>query len=130
MVDSVRVEVEGLRLVARNLRAVDKDLPKGLTQIHKKVAEPIAEKARPRVRSRTGRLARSIRAGGGQRAATVTAGARLPYPYGPINHYGGYPGNYAGNPFLTDTFRREAPESITLYDKLLGEWFDSVWTDS
>jgi len=128
---SARITVEGLDLVRRNLRNVDKALPRGLSRIHKEVAGPVADQARRNVRSRTGRLARSIQPGGTQRAATVTAGARLrPYNYARINHYGGYPGRYGGNPFLTQALAVEKTETVRLYDRLLFDFVEKVWVDS
>jgi hypothetical protein len=131
MVAATRIDVEGLDLVRRNLRNIDKALPRGLSKIHKEVARPVAEEGQRNVRSRTGRLARSVQPGGTQRAATVTAGARLrPYNYARINHYGGYPGNYRGNPFLTKALTEETPETIRLYDRLLYDFVETVWVDS
>jgi hypothetical protein len=63
MAASTRIEVEGLDLVRRNLRNLDRGLPRELTQIHKQVAGPVADRGRAKVRTRTGRLARSIQPG-------------------------------------------------------------------
>lgn len=122
------IRVEGLGELKRNLRVVDKELPKGLTKIHKAVAGPVADHARTLVRSKSGKLANSIRPLGSQRAARVSAGARL--AYGAVNHWGGYPGDYAGNPFLTDAINSMEGRTIADYDRLLGEWLDSVWQDT
>lgn len=122
------ISVEGLDLVRKNLRNVDAQLPRALTKIHKEVAGPVAKTAQTNVRSRTGRLARSIKPGGTQRAATVTAGARLVYAR--INHYGGYPGNYPGNPYLDNALAEKTDESIRLYDRLLYDFVERVWVDS
>jgi phage gpG-like protein len=125
------VSVEGLDLVIRNLRNMDRQLPRELSKIHKEVAEPVADRAKRNVNSRTGRLARSIRPGGSQKAATVTAGATLrPYNYARINHWGGYPGAYPGNPFLTDALHAEQQRTIKRYDRALYAFVEKVWVDS
>jgi hypothetical protein len=125
------VEVEGLDVVRKNLRAVDKDLPKGLKAVHIEISKPIAEEARGRAPQRTGRLAASVRAGASQKSASVSAGGRLrPYPYGPVVHYGGYPGDYPGQPFLTETMADAAPGIADEYEDILFKWIESVWVDS
>jgi phage gpG-like protein len=122
------IKVTGLGLLQKNLRSVNRELPKGLTQVHKTVAEPVAKRARSRVRSRSGRLAGTVRAQGTQRMARVSAGQRL--VYGAINHYGGYPGDYPGNPFLTDTINEMSQSSLRLYDIELNKWLEGLWVDS
>ena len=121
------IKVDGLGLLQKNLRSVQKDLPKGLTQVHRTVAEPVADRARSRVRSRTGRLAGTIKAQGTQKVARVAAGQRL--VYGAINHYGGYPGDYPGNPFLTDAINDMSDSSYRLYETELNKWLEGVWAD-
>jgi phage gpG-like protein len=122
------IKIDGLSLLQRNLRKVSRDLPRGLTQVHKTVAEPVAARARGKVRSRSGRLAGTIRAQGTQKIARVSAGQRL--PYGAINHWGGYPGAYAGNPFLTDAINEMSHSSLVLYESELNKWLEGVWDDS
>ena len=122
------IKVDGLGLLQKNLRGVRKDLPKGLTQVHRKVAEPVADRARRGVRSRTGRLAGTVKAQGTQRVARVSAGQRL--PYAGVNHYGGYPGDYPGNPFLTDAINELTDESFRLYETELNKWLEGLWVDS
>jgi len=123
-----RIDVKGLDLLRKNLRSVQSDLPKGLTQVHKTVAEPVADRARRKVRSRSGRLAGTIKAQGSQRYARVSAGQRL--PYGAINHWGGYPGNYPGNPFLTESINELSASTFKLYDAELHKWLERLWVDS
>src|SRR5690606_20749364 len=106
MAEGAGIRVEGIAQLVRSLRRVSERFPKELRRIHKELAEPIADKAKARVRARSGRLAASIRPQAGQRYARVAAGRRgldrrTGYNYAAINHYGGYPGGYSGNPFLT-----------------------------
>lgn len=123
------VKVEGLKELTANLRRVNRELPKGMTAIHKAIAAPVAEKARGKVRSRTGRLAGTVRPLASQRVARVAVG-RANMVYAPINHYGGYPGDYAGNPFLTDALNESQGQIVRDYDRLVGVFIDKVWVDN
>ncbi len=125
------VEVEGLDVVRKNLKKIDQDLPKGLRLVHLEISKPIADEARGRAPVRSGQLAASVKAGGTQKAATISAGARLrPYPYGPIVHYG-WPGHgITAQPFLTDTMEAAAPGLAADYEQILTSWIDSVWKDT
>lgn len=122
------VKVEGLRELTANLRRVNRELPKGLTKIHKAIAAPVADKARSKVRSRTGRLASTVRPLATQRVARIAVG-RASMVYAPINHYGGYPGDYPGNPFLTDALQESQYQIVRDYDRLFGDYIDAVWID-
>lgn len=124
------VKVEGIGKLNRNLKAVRDDLPDGIKEIHRGFAEPIASEGRSRAPSRTGRLAATVRANATPRSASVSAGARLrPYPYGPVVHYGGYPGDYAGDPFLTSVLEAEAPRIADDYAAELDAFIEKVWGD-
>ncbi len=107
------------------MRRVDKDLPREMAAIHKAVAEPIAAGARSRVRSRSGRLAASVRAQGTQRVARVAAG-RKSVPYAGPNHYG-WPGRFAGNPFMTDALAAGKAEAIRTYNEMTERFLTRVW---
>src|SRR5690606_4150431 len=76
MAEGAGIRVEGIAQLVRSLRRVSERFPKELKRIHKELADPIADKAKSRVRSRTGRLAASIRPQAGQRYARVAAGRR------------------------------------------------------
>lgn len=127
------IQVEGLAELNRSLRKVQTDYPKEMRNIHLAIAKPVAEDAQRRVRSRSGRLARTIRPSAGQRYARVTAGRkgldrRTGYDYARINHYGGYPGSYGGNPFLTDARDAYLERSLDTYVKMTDAFLDRVWT--
>jgi hypothetical protein len=121
------IKVTGLGLLQKNLRSVSKELPKGLTQVHRTVAEPVADRARRNVRSRSGRLAGTVRAQGTQRMARVSAGQRL--PYAGVNHWG-WPGRFEGNPFLTDAITEMQDSTFRLYETELNRWLEGLWVDS
>lgn len=121
-------KVEGLRELNTNLRKINRELPKGVTQIHKQIAQPVAEVARAKVKSRSGRLAGTVRALATQRAASIAAG-RGTMVYAPINHYGGYPGDYEGNPFLEDAITEQEYKMVSDYQRMMGEFIERVWVD-
>jgi hypothetical protein len=124
------VKVEGIARLNSNLRKVSADLPDGVKEIHRQLAEPIAAEGRSRAPQRSGALAATVRANATPNAATVTAGARLrPYPYGPVVHYGGYPGDYAGQPFLTSVLESESSRIADDYSAELDRFINSVWED-
>lgn len=126
------VRVEGLRELARSVRRVSDQFPKELRDINKAVVTPIAEDARRRVKSRSGRLARTVKPQASQRYARVAAGRkgldrRTGYSYAGVNHFGGYPGSYRGNPFLTDAMDAGRERALDEYLKLTDQFLDRVW---
>jgi HK97 gp10 family phage protein len=80
-----QVRIDGLRELRRDLKAIDKKLPRELNQRLKKVAEPIRADAAIRAPRRTGRLAGSLKVR--TSGSKVFIGSRLPYAR--IIHYGG-----------------------------------------
>lgn len=76
----LKIEVHGLREFRRNLRRMDRNLPKGLRTAGNKAAEVVVKHAKPKVPRRTGRAAGSVRAASTTSAARVAGGgARVPY---------------------------------------------------
>ena len=127
---SAAVQIEGLKPLARNLKKVSADLPKEMRQINLRIAQPLAEQARARAPRRSGSMANSIRANATPTTASVSMGSRLSYPYAPIVHYGGYPGAYAGQPFLTDVLTAAHPRIEEEYGREMERFIDSVWVDT
>lgn len=123
------VKVEGLKLLNSNLKKISTDYIKELKEIHKKVSEPVAVLASRKVRSRTGRLAASIKAGATQKGGHIQAG-RATLPYAAINHWGGYPGDYQGNPFLTDALEESEDGIVKQWADLTDRFIERVWVDS
>lgn len=72
-----RVGVKGLTDLRRDLRKVEQQLPRQLTQTMKEAAEPVARKSAALAPRRTGKLAASIKAGA--RGTTASVRSRLPY---------------------------------------------------
>jgi hypothetical protein len=78
VVDPIRID--GLVQFQRDLRKLDAELPKALRVAHNAAGQLIVDWARPRVPSRTGRAAGSIRVTSSQRESRVTGGgARVSY---------------------------------------------------
>lgn len=94
-----RVTVDGLRDLQRDLRAIDRNLPKELRRANLEAAKVVADATRESFASRGGvapKVAPSVKALAQQRSASVKiGGARYPYALG--SEFGG--GKYgAGNP--------------------------------
>jgi hypothetical protein len=128
-----QVHVVGLRELISGLRQASKEYPRQMKVIHQKVAEPVVRDAKSRVRSRSNRLASSIRSAPTQRAARLRAGRagldpRTGYDYSRINHYGGYPGAYRGNPFFTDAITANQERIIKIYLDETERFIDRVVT--
>ncbi len=84
------IRIDGLRELSKNLRIVEDGMQKEIAQVFKRAAERVANEARRRIKSRTGRLAASVRPYGTQRAAGVRMG-RKAAPYAGPYEFGGYP---------------------------------------
>jgi hypothetical protein len=123
------VKVEGLKLLNRNLKKLSTDYPKELKSIHQKVSEPVAVLASRKVRSRTGRLAASIKAGATLKGGHIQAG-KMSVPYAAVNHWGGYPGDYQGNPFLTDALEELEDNIVNEWENLTHTFIERIWIDS
>jgi hypothetical protein len=122
------VSVEGLNLLLRNLRKVDKDYPKQAKVIHQEIAEPVAARARTKARRKSGRMAASIRPYATQRKAEIGAGARV--IYAGVQHYGWPAHGISPNPFLTDSINEMQKSVLVDYDRRLDRWITQIWQDN
>src|SRR3954471_18933800 len=80
--------VQGLRELRRDLKAVERELPRELTKTMKRAAEPVARHAAELAPRKSGALARSITAG----AAGTKASIRSRLPYANVQAWGGTTG--------------------------------------
>jgi hypothetical protein len=106
------VTVEG----ARELRATTLRAAAELSRMDtadSRAGAYLAQRAKGMAPRLTGRLAGSIRAGTAQGAATVSAGAGVPYA-GPI-HWGWPARNIRAHPFLVDALSAGEPTVATIY---------------
>lgn len=81
----IRVEVEGLRELRRDLRAMDAALPKEVSGVLRQAAQIVADEARRRAPVRSGTLAAGYRPGTAGDKALV----RTTVPYAPVHEFGG-----------------------------------------
>jgi hypothetical protein len=88
MGSGLAVNVTGLRQYVRGIKKLDKDLGKVMRKSLNEVAQVVVDKARPRVRRRSGRAAGTVRASSTQTAARIAAGGRRA-PYYPWLDWGG-----------------------------------------
>jgi hypothetical protein len=122
------VTVEGLKLLRQNVKKIKDGYPKELKIIHKAVAEPVAELGARKVRTRSGELVNSIISGGTLKSGFAQAGRTV--PYAAVNHWGGYPGDYQGNPFLTDALAELEGSIIRDWTDLTDDFIERMWVDS
>ena len=97
------ITIDGLSRFAKGLKQMDADLPKTLRVAFNGVANIVIDDARPRIPTRTGRAARSLKAKSTRTAVRISAGGRQA-PYFPWLDFGGAgPNNRpARRPFYTD----------------------------
>lgn len=105
------IRVDGLKELGRALKQLEDGLQKEIPRALKPIADRVADKAKSRINSKTGRLAASIRPYATQRAAGVRMGSKAVAYAGPVE-FGGYP---KGRPYIKEgraiypTFVEEAP---------------------
>lgn len=97
------------------MEGFDKELP----GIHKRVAGIVSSEASTRVPRLSGALAASIKATSTKQQAAVKAGSTR-VPYARVIHYG-WPGRFAGQPFLSEALTAEEPEVVEEYGRSLAE---------
>lgn len=122
-----RVEIEGVKSLARNLRKAGEEGARDfLLAANKEAAQIVESAARPKIPQRTGRLAASLKSSGSARGGVVQVGkARVPWA-GPI-HFGWHKRNIKPQPFLyialddrrvqvEETFMKRLEELITVIE--------------
>ena len=82
------IKVTGLAEFSRNLKKLDSDLPKALRVALNDAANLVVKDARPRVPTKTGKAAKSMRAASTRTAVRVRAGGKRA-PYYPWLDFGG-----------------------------------------
>jgi HK97 gp10 family phage protein len=83
--DGLSLKVEGLAKLRRDLRAIDKDLGKALTDHLRDLARDVRDDARSRAPVKTGALQRSIKHSVRARGASVYSNS----PYAGVQEWGG-----------------------------------------
>jgi hypothetical protein len=82
------IRITGLAEFNRNLRKLDKDLPKALRLAHNEAAQIIVDWAAPRVPRKSGRAAGSVKARSTRTESRVQGGSKR-VPYYPWLDFGG-----------------------------------------
>jgi len=107
----VRVRVDGLRktISALNKSGADAEDIKGLMH---DLGEIVVKGAQPKIPTRSGALAGTLRAGRGKTKAVVRAGGAKT-PYAGVIHYGWPARNIKPHPFLTDALKARHEQIYT-----------------
>jgi hypothetical protein len=97
------IKVEGLALLARQLRKLDKDAPKALRLVHNEAAQLVVATAIPNVPSKTGRARATLKARS-TRTESRAQGGSTRAPYYPWLDFGGRVGirKSVRRPFTSD----------------------------
>lgn len=124
MTNAPVVEVEGARELRRTLKRAGDNLA-DLKAVHAQVGQVVADAARPRTPTLTGRLAGSIRPARLAAGAVVRAGAAS-IPYGGPIHWGWPARNIEAQPFLSDAATSTEPEWVALYETEVNRIIEEV----
>lgn len=95
-----KIEVEGLTLINRALRSIDKEAPKGIRLAFNEAADLLVAEARPKIAVVTGAARRSLVARSTRSSARVAIGGKKA-PYFPWWEFGGQ-GRISGRPTQRD----------------------------
>lgn len=97
------IQIRGLKEFSRNLRKLDRELPKGLRIALNEAAQVVVDYAVPRIPRRSGRAARSVKARSTRTAVRVSGGGNR-VPYYPWLDFGGRVGRKrsVNRPFKKD----------------------------
>jgi len=124
--------LRGLRDLQRDLRALDKDLPKKLRAASKAAGSVVAVRARELVPVDSGALKKTVKVRAEQRGAAVAAGSKVRVPYAYVNHWGwpspraGQGGSNPKNPFISKALADRHDEMVEVYRKAIDELKDEV----
>jgi hypothetical protein len=114
------VEIIGLRELQRSLKRFE-DGAADLKRANKSAAEIVADRAIAKVPKRSGTLAKTIKAMGQARGASVKAGTAK-VPYAGVIEFGGYPDGYPFLPqgrYLTPAAKESTGDVVRLYEREL-----------
>lgn len=120
-----QVRVEGARQLRSTLRKAGADM-KDLSAAHREVAGIVADRARPATPHRTGRLAKSVRAGGTQKAAVIRAGRGRGFPYAEPIHWGWPSRKIAAQPWISEAAAESEPVWVAVYSERISDLLRSV----
>lgn len=116
-----KLEIEGLREVVRDLRALGNDSREDMKETHRKAGEIVAAAAKPLAPVRTGALSATITSSPTKYQGRVRIGRGASVPYaGPI-HFGWPARRIAPQPFVYDALDGRRDEVKETYEKRMSE---------
>ena len=119
------IRVEGLNEFVKNLKTLDRNLPKAVRVAFNEAADVVVQDARPRVPKRSGRARRSVRVASTQTKARVRGGGSKA-PYYPWLDFGGRVGR---NKSVKRAFLKDGRFIYKSYfDKKASGEFEKVMT--
>jgi hypothetical protein len=97
------IKIEGLNQFVKNLKTLDRNLPKAVRLAFNLAADVVVDDAQPRIPRRSGKARSSVKARSTQRFARVSGGGNKA-PYYPWLDFGGRVGRAKSikRPFLSD----------------------------
>lgn len=120
------IQLKGASELARGLKRAGDDL-KDLKDVNRQAAGIVSAAGRSDAPKRSGRLARSIRAGATQKAGVVRAGSKS-VPYAGVIHYGWPKRHIKAQPWLAAAAKRTEPEWTGLYEQAVQKIIDRIYT--
>lgn len=120
------IKVEGLSTFVRDLKKLDRELPKALRLAFNQAADIVVQDARAKIPTKSGRAKSTVRAKSTQTASRISGGGKRA-PYYPWLDFGGRVGRNKSvrRPFLTegryiyDSFYRNRPRYVELLEASL-----------
>jgi len=107
------IKIEGLKQFSRDLKTLDKDLPKALRLAFNEAADLVVDDARPRVATQSGRARKTVKAASTRTKARVSGGGGRA-PYYPWLDFGGRVGR---NRSVKRTFKKKGRYIYAAYFK-------------
>jgi hypothetical protein len=123
------IKFEGQRRLARQLKTLDADAPKAMRALQLESAKLVAADTKQRSPRRSGKLAKSVRAGASKFSAFVRVGsATVPYA-GPII-YGWRAHNITPNPFPYQALEANREKIVAMHAVGINRLVESTITKS
>lgn len=115
------LQIEGLREVTRDLRALGVDLKEDMKETHRRAGDIVASAAKPLAPVKTGRLAATIASSPTQYQGRVRAGRGQSVPYaGPI-HFGWPARRIKPQAFIYEALDGRREEVLQTYERRVND---------
>jgi hypothetical protein len=124
--------IHGLRDFNRELKELDKELPKKLKAVNLLAAQVIADEARPNVHVKSGKLQKSTKAMATPTSARVKMGSKA-VPYAGAYNWGhnnrAWGGSMPGHPVVADALSAKYDEMVMVYDTAIEDLKKEIGLD-